>query len=303
MKHINFKKLFTAFAFILLVQTVSAQQYLFVENFGGNSDYPPDNADWYTVNNSSPLGELDWFLGSPGTFTAFNGPDSSYIAANYNSVDTLGTISNWLLTPELQLQNGNIFRFYTRSPSHNFADRMQVYLSTAGSGTNVGTTSASVGTFSTLLLDINPSLTTAGYPIVWTAYTATLSGIATGSITGRFGFRYYVTSGGEDGTNSDYIGLDSVTYYTPGSVSVGIKTIKANGDGISVYPNPFKNELMIGGTSGRVEIYDILGKLAVASDFESGKAINTGALEKGIYVVRITNDKNEFVKMQKINKE
>lgn len=283
----------------LFAQTVSAQQFLFVENFDGAADNPPTNADWNVRNNSSPEG-YSWFLGNPTTFTALTGADSSYLAVNYSSVDSMGTISNWLLTPEMNLENGNVFRFYTRTESHDFADRLQVYLSKDGSGTDVGNTPTSVGTFSTLLLDINSTLSTTGYPAVWTAYTVTLSGV-TGNATGRFGFRYFVTSGGLYGDNSNYIGIDSVTYFAP--VYVGIKPVKANTVAVSVYPNPFKNELIINGTNGKAEIYDVLGNLALKTELENGKAINTSALEKGIYMVRIINEKNELVRTQKINKE
>lgn len=303
MKTSYLKRTFAFACFALMTQVIPAQQYLFVDNFNGDSSYPPDYPDWAVVNNSSPLGYIDWFLGSPATFSALTGADSSYIAANYNSVDSVGTISNWLLTPELQLANGNVFRFYTRNPSHDFADRLQVYLSTAGNGTDVGNTATSVGTFSTLLADINPSLTLTGYPATWTAYSMTLTGISSATATGRFGFRYYVANGGSSGSNSNYVGIDSVTYYQPAQIVTGIKTI-VNNTSLSVYPNPFKNELTISGTStGKAEIYDLLGKQVMAVDLENGHSVNTASLEKGMYLMRILNDKDEVLKVQKITKE
>ena len=300
MKHIDSQKSFLALLFVALTQLLSAQQYLFVENFNGNYEYPPTMQGWIAQNNSSPVGD-SWFLGNPNTFAALTGADSSYLAVNYESVNSQGNISNWALTPELPLANGNVFQFFTRTSEHNYADRMQVYLSTAGTGTDVGTTATSVGTFSTLLADINPSLTVTGYPLAWTAHTFTLTNITGTNVTGRFGFRYFVTNGGENGTNSNYIGIDSVTYYKPG-VTTGIKTVK-NSAPISLYPNPFKNELMISGTSGSVQIYDVLGKLTLVADFENGAPINTEALEKGIYIVRVMNNNKELVKTQKISKD
>ena len=50
--------------------------------------------------------------------------------------------------------------------------------STAGASTDVGTTATSVGVFTTLLLDINPTYTHTGYPNVWTQFTVTMSGVA-----------------------------------------------------------------------------------------------------------------------------
>ena len=49
-------------------------------------------------------------------------------------------------------------------------------MSTNGASSNVGTTATDVGDFITLLLDINPTYTTSGYPNVWTQFTVTLSG-------------------------------------------------------------------------------------------------------------------------------
>ena len=68
-----------------------------------------------------------------------------------------------------------------------------------------------VGDFTTLLLDINPTYTTTGYPNAWTQFTVTISGV--GSPTpGRLAFRYFVENGGPNGANSDYIGIDTVQY-------------------------------------------------------------------------------------------
>jgi hypothetical protein len=76
----------------------------------------------------------------------------------------------------------------------------------------VGTTATSVGTFTTLLLDINPTYQPdPAYPIVWTNFTINLTGIATPTL-GRLAFRYFVENGGPSGANSDYIGIDTVTF-------------------------------------------------------------------------------------------
>jgi subtilisin-like proprotein convertase family protein len=167
---------------------------------------------WFQQNNSQPIGITGWFQGNTTVFSAQAGPATSYIGANFNNGAGLATISNWLLTPVLSLSNGDTFSFWTRTvPSPAFPDRLQLRLSTAGASTNVGTLATDVGDFTTVLLDINPTLTTAGYPNTWTQYTVTLSGLPP-STTGRFGFRYFVTNGGPSGANSDYIGIDTVEY-------------------------------------------------------------------------------------------
>ena len=85
---------------------------------------------WYMQNNSDPLGLTDWFQGN---LDVFPGQSGGYIGANYNNTgDPNGTISNWLLTPELALANGNTVSFYTRCPDGSiWPDRLQVRMSTS----------------------------------------------------------------------------------------------------------------------------------------------------------------------------
>jgi hypothetical protein len=190
-------------------------QVIISENFNN----PNALTDWVKINRSSPQGITSWFTGNSGVFPAASSPDSSYIAANYNNTTGgSGTISNWLITPTVTLNNGGVLQFATRTntaaPQSIAPDRLQVYMSTAGTGSDVGTTATSLGTFTTQLVNVNPNLATNVYPTVWTVYTATLAGI-TGTVTGRFGFRYFVTSAGPTGTNSSYIGIDNVRYELP----------------------------------------------------------------------------------------
>ena len=171
---------------------------------------------WYMQNNSNPLGVTDWFQGNDTVFPAQAGAPTAYIGANYNNTAGVGTISNWLLTPEQTLSNGSSISFWTRTATGSiYPDRLQVRLSLLGPSTYVGTGAEDVGDFTTLLLDINPTLAVGGYPEEWTQYTVTLSGIPGGS-SGRLAFRYYVTDGGPSGNNSNYIGIDTVEYtYVP----------------------------------------------------------------------------------------
>jgi hypothetical protein len=186
----------------------------FSEGFDDITTLP--GAGWYFQNNSSPLGLTDWFQGNDTVFPSHAGAPTAYIGANFNNTSGAGTISNWMLTPEISLANGDTISFWTRTAAGSiWADRLQVRLSTAGSSTNVGTLATDVGDFTTLLLDINPTLVSTGYPQVWTQYTATLSGIP-GGATGRVAFRYFVTDGGPSGNNSNYIGIDTLEYTSAG---------------------------------------------------------------------------------------
>lgn len=189
-------------------------QIVLTQNFNSTNSVVTGSQAWVRTNNSQPLGTTSWFIGNPSVFTAYNGADSAYFAANFFSTLGTGTISSWLISPTVSLSNGGVLQFATRTTSTTVnPDRLEVYMS-QGSGTSVGNTPTSVGTFTTQLLSINPNLTNNGYPGSWTVYTATVSGI-TGTVTGRFGFRYFVTNGGPTGSNSSYIGLDAVQYALP----------------------------------------------------------------------------------------
>lgn len=170
-------------------------------------------SDWYFQNNSDPVGVTSWFQGNEDVFPAYNGADNSYIGANFNNTDGIGTISNWMLTPEVSLVDGAVFSFFTRASTGGgvFPDRLELRLSTSGQSTEVGNLATSVGDFGTLLLSVNPDLTQTGYPEDWTEYSVTLAGMGAAA-SGRFAFRYFVESGGPDGNNSNYIGIDAVSY-------------------------------------------------------------------------------------------
>ncbi|MFT3952648.1 MAG: choice-of-anchor J domain-containing protein [Oscillospiraceae bacterium] len=161
---------------------------------------------WLIQNLSYPIGTTTWSQGNTN-FTAYSG--AGYAGVRYNCGSGYATLSDWLITPELNIKNGAELSFYTRANSVAYAENLQVRMSTTGS--DVGTGAESVGDFTTLLLEINPSLSKTGYPTNWTKYTVTVSGL-TDEVTGRFAFRYYVTNGGPSGSNSDYIGIDSVSY-------------------------------------------------------------------------------------------
>jgi hypothetical protein len=169
--------------------------------------------DWYIQNNSvSP--DADWGGGSSTVFPAQAGTPNSYLSVNYQSTSSAvgTTISNWLFTPTRTYNNGDVITFYSRTVTGPlYPDRMEVRFSSDGNGLDCGTTATSVGTFTTLLLSINPTLSTTGYPQVWTQYTITISGLPAPT-NGRVAFRYFVTNGGPAGSNSDLIGIDSYTY-------------------------------------------------------------------------------------------
>jgi hypothetical protein len=164
---------------------------------------------WTLTNNSSPSGVSSWFQGNNGVLTAQAGSSTAYIAANYLNAAPGGNISNWLILPTLALRNGDILTFYTRTETNvQFADNLEVRLSSNGASANVGTTASSVGDFTNLLLAINPALNVGGYPDAWTRESVTISGLGSMPTLSRLAFRYYVSN---TAINGDYIGIDTLT--------------------------------------------------------------------------------------------
>jgi hypothetical protein len=213
MRRLNLIQLFFFLALFFTSQGALGQPLLLSEGFDDITTLP--GAGWVQSNQSSPFGLTSWFQGNSTVFPAQAGTPNSYIGANYNNTAGTGTISNWLLTPPLNLGRIGKISFWTRTASGSiWPDRLEVRLSANGASSDTGASATDVGDFTTLLYAVNPSLTMGEYPEVWTLYE--IDAIpATG--TGRIAFRYFVTDGGPSGANSNYIGIDTVeiTYKFP----------------------------------------------------------------------------------------
>lgn len=165
---------------------------------------------WTVTNNSSPVGTTNWFQGNPLVFDAHSGDPDSYVGANFNNTAGVGDISNWLILPTMSYSNGDTVSFYTRTAdASNWPDRLELRFSATG-GTDVGASANSVGSFTTLLLSVNPDLDLGGYPEAWALQSVVISGLA-GPTNGAVAFRYFVPDGGPAGDNSNYIGIDTMT--------------------------------------------------------------------------------------------
>jgi hypothetical protein len=148
-------------------------------------------AKWQLINASEPAGQ-SWFQGNPGVFPAFEGPPESYIGANYlSALNGSGAISNWLITPLLNMTGPTTLTFFTRgATAAGFNDTLEVRFSSDPSG--------APGTFGTTLLTIGGA---EQYPGDWQQYTAVVP--YTGA--GYFAFHYL-----GDASAANYIGVDSV---------------------------------------------------------------------------------------------
>lgn len=210
----------TALGVLIMPVAASAQLSSLTEGFDDITTLP--GAGWFTQNNSSPVGTTGWFQGNSGVFPAHSGAATSYIGANFNNTTGANTISNWLLTPQLDFSGGGTATFFTRTvTTPAFPDRLQVRYSTAGASTNVGTSATDVGDFTNLLLDINPTYTTGGYPNAFQQFVVNIPA----GFNGRLAFRYFVEDAGPAGNNSDYIGIDTFDFQAsaipePGTIAL-----------------------------------------------------------------------------------
>ena len=188
-------------------------QTILEENFNALGSPITLPSGWTVTNQSNPIGTSSWFRGNTSTFTSFNGPSDGYIAANYQSGAGISTLSNWLMSPVVTVQNGDEVSFYTRVPGSQYPDRMELRLSTQGSSSLNPSGMAGLGSYTTLCTTVNPNLNVGGYPTTWTKITYVVTGL-TGQVACRFALRYYVTSGGL-GDNSDYVGIDAFNVKRP----------------------------------------------------------------------------------------
>jgi len=174
---------------------------------------------WIRQNNSDmPNGYWTQCLPTSqfGAWNAADGPDDSCALSSYGSTQQDGgTISDWIVSPQVNFGTGSAISFHTRTKSGSqYPDRLQVRICTSGPCTNFGTKAEDVGDFTTLLLDINPGETTGVFPEDWTRYTLGFADGVPTTGSGRIAFRYYVHQSGQNGSRGNLVGLDRVIVAT-----------------------------------------------------------------------------------------
>lgn len=287
------KKLLLSLSLVLAYGATQAQN-LASENFDA---FP---ATWTTTNQSAPVGTNLW--GQPTAAVAafpggaYNGTaNTSYAFANFNSTSNTvaGTISNWLITPTINIQNGDIVSFYTRKGLTGgttvYADRMEVRLSTNGDFTQDPSLGATdVGDYTTLALSINPDLNTDDYPTDWTEYTYTVSGLSSATDC-KIAFRYFVTDGGFTGNNSDYVAIDAFSVDRP------LATDSFFASNYAVGPNPATDVVNVStknnNTINTVEITDVNGRVVKNVTVNAATSqINVADLNSGVYFLKASSE-------------
>lgn len=202
------------------------------ENIGGLV-----NKGWAFHNNSLPIGTTGWREGRyeppvtankiPVPYIGFQAYSQKNSPHDFVSCDATcvsidgGTINSWLITPPISIKNGDQISFFTRAiddAQYPFymKDRMQVRLNITDGSSNIGTTETSVGSFTTMLLDINPTYVNndpGGYPLDWEQKTITISGLTAPVKDARIGFRYMGETAGANGPNqAGVVGIDDFKF-------------------------------------------------------------------------------------------
>ena len=93
------------------------------------------SGSWYVLNNSNPLGltgvsRLPTAAGGTSPFTVNPGDGSFYASMNFNNTSGTGLIDTYLMTPVLNLENGDTLSFITRAPTDpapTFPDRLAIF--------------------------------------------------------------------------------------------------------------------------------------------------------------------------------
>lgn len=237
--------LLASICILILLQSCKDDRYLlapppvpdqsFVEEF--DTAAKAYERGWRFINRSEQIGRRSWQNpdGNSGVpFLSYSGTGNGYLWVDYQSTAGAAvTISNWAVSPELIMQNGDKIVFYTRCEllafgaiNTDFVNRMQVRMNKSntlncGDGTDPGD-------FTIPLLDINPfynemvlqyfnnpahprhNEAKQAYPHFWTRFEATVTGLNEPT-KGRFAFRYFTEEAGNNGRGSS-IGVDQVVY-------------------------------------------------------------------------------------------
>jgi hypothetical protein len=264
----------------------------YTDNFDGPNDTTALKARGYlpyyrgsTMPGISPA----WFTGwafSP-YFTAFNGPDTSYVASEYQSVSGAtgpAELDNWLVLPALPVDSGDTISFYCRSPQGSeFLDTVEVMYSAVGDSVPEAMSWVMIGQFQS---------DTSG---VWVRKTflAPASGMMA-----RFAIRHHVIDGGPQGNGSDYIGIDQldiIPWNTTGLPG------HEPGLPVSVYPNPADRFLNLRGLQPGacdVGIYNGLGQRIWQRQTGYGyleERIDVSGWPAGLYLVTVKSDQGRSV--------
>lgn len=259
----------------------------YTDNFDAANDTNALKTRGYKVyyRGSGPQGAAaTWFQGNSTVFSAYNGPSTGYVAANYQVVNGTNNIDSWLVLPRVTggVDAGDTLYFWSRSPTGStWPDSIRVMYSLSDSVPEG--TWTELGRFKTNL----------------TSWERRGFRAPTTSVDGRFAIRYCVVNGGPSGANSDYIGIDAlVIERNPVGITINNGEIPNTFYLSQNYPNPFnpktnftfalpKNDHI------KIVIYDVLGNQVdvIFDGFKNAGSYtvdyDAAKLSSGVYFYRL----------------
>lgn len=216
------------------------------------------------------------------------GGANSFALVNYTSTTGTGTISNWLISPSIDVKDGDVVSFYSRKGTDgtvDYPDRLELRYSSAATTVLPSGGPTNVGSFTTVGVTINSALAAGfAYPKTWTQYSFTVTGVGSAIIPVRFAFRYFVTNGGTAGANSDIIGIDT---FSIDRSNLGVQDSALKTKNSLIYPNPTTDFVNIKTDSkiNSVSVVDITGKTVNVK--LQGNQVDVRELPVGNYLINI----------------
>ena len=181
---------------------VNPATVIFSDNMDGDNSVAGLTARGYTTyyrSGGAPGSTAVWFQGNPTVFTAYNGVDTSWVAANYNAVTGINNIDNWLVLPVVNVGTGDSLSFWSHAPAGStFPDSLRIMYNPTGATLPEDINWVELGN---MVVNTNGQWERAAYEI------------PSASTTGSIAIRYSVVDGGPSGTNSDFIGIDQIDVF------------------------------------------------------------------------------------------
>ncbi|MCH7516866.1 MAG: choice-of-anchor J domain-containing protein [Bacteroidetes bacterium] len=110
-----------------MVETWTPIQYnsgggtIFMDDMNGVNDLAGLAARGWFFDDVDGAGLRTTFQGIASVFFAYEGPDTGYVAQNFNGAFGGGLlIDQWLISPEVTVEAGDILQFWHRSPDGKF---------------------------------------------------------------------------------------------------------------------------------------------------------------------------------------
>ncbi|MBZ0199717.1 MAG: choice-of-anchor J domain-containing protein, partial [Ignavibacteriaceae bacterium] len=235
---------------------------IFTDDMNGDNTVPGIQARGWYFDDVDGAGLTTTFQGNSTVFAAYEGPPEGYLGENFNGAFNGGLlIDQWLISPEVSVSAGDTLKFWQRSPDASlYPDHLQVWISTTA-GTTAAAFDVQIGAFD-------------GSTTGWWQYVQTFP--AGGTV--RFAVRYYVTNGGPNGNESDFIGLDYfevVSGGPPCPVGVAINPTPTDG-ATDISLNPGNATWVNGDQTTQVEVF--FGPAGSMASVYSGAPVSSYAI-------------------------